>query len=1282
MKFKLKKLCAALMSGVLAIGAFTGAIPLSGRNIVNDTISITAEAASTMRRPCGPENPMLIVHIDTWNVADPAKIIALIPEDIRPYCVFNISLSINWSNDKKEWLMVQDGYECAKSWLKTCADEGVWCMVQPASGGQCHLPDYDSSGNIVNFPNKNEFVAHADDDYENTIYAEFFRDYPNFIGFNYSEQFWGFETESFPVTPVQRYQHFAKLLQLCNKYGGYLNINWCANYWSAPLNPVAMLKRCPEWKSACEKYSANLQLEEKYTQSSFIQDVESEVLGAYLSGYCGNFGVRYDETGWTDSNYSGSGQASKDQYRQTTGLPIHLERMAFNGATIIDGPELVWADDFGETWGGKKDSEGYTCRDWFIRDQYANPTLDFFRKVIDGTIRIPTRQEVIDRTKVVVIQDVNSGSDHDKYSTYPSLFEGLYRMSNDGNLDKNRNLYKSTGRYPTIPTVYALRDDIAKSFKVQIKQSEITSRWADIAAKQDEFNQLFPSDYYGNCYAGRYENTWLAYNNNKDGSNCGAVLSLKYNTCKDLDVNLNEYGNALIKEYSDHIDIYANNFDNKAQTTLKTDTFKISGCSAKPSYTAKDTGVNQTNSQITENYENGTYTLTVKHNGPVSISVKCSGSQTGRSTSYNTSKVSAPAAPPFYSGIRQYEGELFDTKNVEGNVTNACGSGVTGIQGQGFLKFGKNANAAVKDTVRTNKAGDFTFKLRYSSTSDISNVDLYVNGSKVETIRLSNTNGYSNWNTYETKITLKQGDNKIELKANAALPSSLYLDNFTVEGSFGDAAPVKPEPLNGTLIKNLIIADTENAADWSIQNNFGINSKIYGDRDFVCTESNAFADSAEYIRTACDSKMYLNDLATFEAAKDMYVYVALDQRVEIVLPDWLKGWTKKGAVITSSNNVTFTLYQKQVKSGETVTLGTNGGLGESANYIVFASESLQTLKGDVNADGKFDVTDAVLLQKWLLAVTDTHLANWKAGDLCEDDKLDVFDLCMMKRELIAKTNTVTTSPKAYMERVAASITESEPSDATAEKAGTQYGTYEKVSFTSEVCGGRTKSLNVLLPANYTTSKKYPVLYVLHGYWGDEDALLDKGDASLRLRQIIGNAIASGEAEDIIVVFPDIYASATQDKCDGLNDKNNKAYDNFINELTKEIMPYMQSHYSIKTGRDNTAITGFSMGGRESLFIGFSRPDLFGYVGAMCPAPGLTTDLIKESDLKFESASPYLLMVSAGSNDQIVWSTPSGYHDAMNKNNVTHVWHYVTDGDHGGKTIRPHMYNFIRYIFKA
>lgn len=56
--------------------------------------------------------------------------------------------------------------------------------------------------------------------------------------------------------------------------------------------------------------------------------------------------------------------------------------------------------------------------------------------------------------------------------------------------------------------------------------------------------------------------------------------------------------------------------------------------------------------------------------------------------------------------------------------------------------------------------------------------------------------------------------------------------------------------------------------------------------------------------------------------------------------------------------------------------------------------------GDVNNDGNFNISDVVLLQKWLLAVPDTNLANWKAVDFCADNKLDVFDLCLMKRALL------------------------------------------------------------------------------------------------------------------------------------------------------------------------------------------------------------------------------------------------------------------------------------------
>lgn len=68
--------------------------------------------------------------------------------------------------------------------------------------------------------------------------------------------------------------------------------------------------------------------------------------------------------------------------------------------------------------------------------------------------------------------------------------------------------------------------------------------------------------------------------------------------------------------------------------------------------------------------------------------------------------------------------------------------------------------------------------------------------------------------------------------------------------------------------------------------------------------------------------------------------------------------------------------------------------------LTFASDENHSVKGDVNADGAFDISDVVLLQKWLLAVPDAKLVHWKAGYLCEDNRLDVFDLCLMKRLLI------------------------------------------------------------------------------------------------------------------------------------------------------------------------------------------------------------------------------------------------------------------------------------------
>lgn len=66
----------------------------------------------------------------------------------------------------------------------------------------------------------------------------------------------------------------------------------------------------------------------------------------------------------------------------------------------------------------------------------------------------------------------------------------------------------------------------------------------------------------------------------------------------------------------------------------------------------------------------------------------------------------------------------------------------------------------------------------------------------------------------------------------------------------------------------------------------------------------------------------------------------------------------------------------------------------------YSPQGAPFLSGDCNADGKFDVSDVILLQKWLLNIPDTNISNWRTADLCEDNQLNIFDLCLMKRKLL------------------------------------------------------------------------------------------------------------------------------------------------------------------------------------------------------------------------------------------------------------------------------------------
>lgn len=274
--------------------------------------------------------------------------------------------------------------------------------------------------------------------------------------------------------------------------------------------------------------------------------------------------------------------------------------------------------------------------------------------------------------------------------------------------------------------------------------------------------------------------------------------------------------------------------------------------------------------------------------------------------------------------------------------------------------------------------------------------------------------------------------------------------------------------------------------------------------------------------------------------------------------------------------------------------------------------------------------------------------------------------------------------KEFMAAIEPEITA--PLLTTISQTGIDYGEIIKTTYMSETCG-RERPVNIVLPANYDKNKKYPVLYVLHGIFGDENSMLGDGNSGVRV--IVGNLVNEGKSKEMIIVFPHMYASTDPDQQPSFDSESVKPYDNFVNDLVDDLMPFIQKNYSVKIGKKNTAIIGFSMGGRESLAIGLQHPELFGYVGAIAPAPGLVPGQdwamvhegqFAEDEVKFDDNMPWLLMVCAGDNDHTVGSFPKSYHELMQKNGVEHVWYEIPGSDHGDPAVASGLYNFAKYVF--
>lgn len=271
------------------------------------------------------------------------------------------------------------------------------------------------------------------------------------------------------------------------------------------------------------------------------------------------------------------------------------------------------------------------------------------------------------------------------------------------------------------------------------------------------------------------------------------------------------------------------------------------------------------------------------------------------------------------------------------------------------------------------------------------------------------------------------------------------------------------------------------------------------------------------------------------------------------------------------------------------------------------------------------------------------------------------------------------------ENVIHPVTEKECPDALCRRAADRnYGRTEHITYLSKTTG-LERGANILLPPGYSREKAYPVLYFLHGIFGDEYSLLS--DENNKIPEILGNLAAEGKTGEIIAVFPDMYATSDPEQKPAFDPEAVLPYDNFIYDLTGDLIPCVEKRYSVLTGREDRAVLGFSMGGRETLFIGLSRPDLFGAVGAISPAPGLIPSedrfmshrgQLKENELKIPEGkeSPELFMLCCGSADSVVGKFPEKYHEILEKNGAEHLWYEVPGADHDSKAIRSGLYNFV------
>jgi enterochelin esterase-like enzyme len=241
------------------------------------------------------------------------------------------------------------------------------------------------------------------------------------------------------------------------------------------------------------------------------------------------------------------------------------------------------------------------------------------------------------------------------------------------------------------------------------------------------------------------------------------------------------------------------------------------------------------------------------------------------------------------------------------------------------------------------------------------------------------------------------------------------------------------------------------------------------------------------------------------------------------------------------------------------------------------------------------------------------------------------------------------------------------------RQGIAHGHLEMVEYDSKTVGTRRK-MQVYLPPNYSTDRKYPVLYLLHGIGGDET----EWERFVAPDVILDNLIADGKTVPMIVVMPNGRARKN-DRAEGDIYAAAPAFANFEHDLLDDVISAIESRYAAVTNREQRALAGLSMGGGQSLNFGLAHLDTFAWIGAFSPAPNTKApaELLPAPAPLIPKLN--LLWLSCGNQDGLI-RIAQGVHGRLKEENIPHIWN-VDGNAHNTPEWKNNFYWFSQQLFK-